>query len=939
MNHFVLPLGSSEATVEVAGGKGGNLSQLMLAGFPVPVGFVLTMSAYTAFVQADGIEGRIAELSRSASADDPVSFETASRAIQSLFDSASIPQSITMAIRQAYGNLYHFVGDSPAPLSDDMQCVSAPPDPASNLPVAVRSSATAEDLPEASFAGQQDTYLNVRGEEALLEAIKRCWASLWNARAMAYRARQGIDPAAVRLAVVVQPMVPADVAGVLFTVNPLTGNRDEVVINAAWGLGEAVVSGRVTPDTVLADKATGRVSHLEVGDKAVMTVLTARGTAEAPVDVQLRLEPVLTPEQIKELTRLSREIEGHFGSPQDIEWAIASGRLYILQSRPVTALPEVPLPPIDGKPTIPGDDDWPALGLGTPQPFDLWTQANVGEVWPHPVTPLTWSGIPEALNTAARYSMPGLDRYLDRIQWTGRFYGRIYYNEGALAHLFSQKLGLPGSLLDAALGSRRRVDSRLDGEKFHIFRFMRALPCFLRSTVRQLRAGRQLEALFPQIDPWVTDFVERNLDRLNDHELGAELAVWREHATRVLNLHNVVSGSAMMAFAQLERRIARWCGRKDLAHDLITGLTGVFTAEMGASLWQIAQRLQELGLAGVVLDNDSEEALAQLRRRPEARPVIQMLDAFLRRHGHRCPHEGEWLHPRWVEAPERIIEVVAGYLRAGEEFDPIVTEDRQRRRREEAVAWMEAQLGPLRRVLFRLDLARAQHLVRLRENGRHYLMKVMLPLCLGNRVYGRRWSGRGWLKQPEDLFFLAVSEIEAILEAGNPTAAGLDLLALVAERRKAFEYWFGVEAPEVLGADGQPATGSLPDEPMGAVLHGIAASGGRVRGTARLIRDPRGATRLQKGDILVTRATDTGWTPVFPLVGGLVLEVGGQLSHGAIVAREYGVPAVVNVHEAMRRIQDGQMLTVDGTAGCVYLDNGNFGSHRKVRRHADSDHH
>jgi len=783
--------------------------------------------------------------------------------------------------------------------------------------VAIRSSATAEDLPEASFAGQQETYLNVRGEEALLAAVKRCWASLWTARAMAYRARHGIDPASVSLAVVVQQMVPAEVSGVLFTVNPLTGDRDEMLINAAWGLGEALVSGRVTPDSIVVDKAGGQVKRMEVGDKALMTVPADDGTQEVSVAVDRRQALSLTSEQITELARLGREIEAHFGAPQDVEWAIADGQVYILQARPVTGLREAP----KVAPAPPGDDDWPALGEKPPQPFDLWTRANLGEAWPYPVSPLLWSSVPFTMNLGMRYSLQGFGiPYLDAIQWANRFYGRLYFNEGALAHIFSHELGLPGSFVDRAFGSQRGAYRPVD-ERAHPLRFLRRAPALLRAMRARIGTGERLEALFPRVDAWVEAFEGLDLAAMSDRELRTEAVAWFWRFIHVMNLHMAVSGWAMTAYSTLEQMLERWLQRKDLAHDLVTGLSGVYAAEMGVMLWEMAQRLRELGLAEVVLEHPPREALERLRATPAAEPVLRQLDAFLQRHGHRCPNEGEWLNPRWREAPWQVIELVAGYLRAGERANPIEVERQQRRRREEAAAWVEAHLDPLRRAAFRWILKRAQRAVRLRDNGRHYMMKAAYPTRHIFALFGQRWTERDWLAQPDDLFFLTILEIDRVLAAGGPREAGLDLKRLVAERRKAYEFWFSVEAPEVLDAQGRPVEVPAVEAALPAqeVLQGIPASGGRARGTARIIFDPREATRLQPGDILVTRATDPGWTPVFPLVSGLVLEVGGQLSHGAIVAREYGIPAVVNVRDATRRIRDGQSLIVDGSTGRVHL--------------------
>jgi len=243
---------------------------------------------------------------------------------------------------------------------------------------------------------------------------------------------------------------------------------------------------------------------------------------------------------------------------------------------------------------------------------------------------------------------------------------------------------------------------------------------------------------------------------------------------------------------------------------------------------------------------------------------------------------------------------------------PLEAEARQRRRRAATLAAVEARLDPIRRAIFRGMLARTEHLVRLRDNGQHYVVKLLLPVRRIYATLGERWAARGWLERADDVFFLAVPEIEAVVRTGDPATRGWHLPTVVSERRKAYAHWFGVKAPEAVGADGRPLD-VAPTDP--SALRGIAASGGRADGTARVIETLADATRLRPGEILVTRATDPSWTPVFPLVGGLVLEVGGQLSHGAIVAREYGLPAVVNVPDATRRIRDGQVVVVDGTAG------------------------
>ena len=921
MNRFILFLNSTAATLAVGGGKGARLSEMLRAGFPVPFGYLITTAAYRAFVAANRLDEQMIELVNLAHADDPAALETASEIIRDRFHAGLMPREISQGIIAGYRQLAEWVRSRKSEVQTRYTPIVL-----NALSVAVRSSATAEDLPTASFAGQHDTYLNVRDEAALLEAVKRCWSSLWTARAIAYRRRHNIEPRAVSQAVVVQSMVAADAAGILFTANPMNGDRAQVVINAVWGLGESVVGGRVTPDTIFIDKATGRVKDVRVATKPVMTVLAENGTQVVPVESRKQQQAVFSEEQAVNLTRLGEALEAQFGAPQDVEWALAGNKFYILQSRPLTTLrfdtmmPRTQSKPAHDKLALAGDDDWPTLGQWSAQPFDLWTLTNLGELWPNPVSPLLASAVPMTVSKALSYSLRGVNpKFLGKIQWAKRFYGRIYFNEGALTHLFSHELGLPASFIDRALGNRRRRH-RQHESKFRRLRFLRRLPIVLRLAIRQQSTGRQLETLMPQIDRLVADFRERNDCNLSDRELWAEALAWMEHIQQIKNLQLEMTGLSMTAVATLERLIIHWFGRQDLARDLITGLSGIEAAMIGFDIWQIAQAINKLKLTDWVIANEPEIVLRQLRQSVAAKPVLQMLEAFLQKHGHRCPNEEEWLHPRWADAPEQVIELVAAYLRPDHQLNPVETEAKQRQRREEAVAHVETHLDPLRRSIFRIVLSRAQHAVRLRDNGKSYAIKASFPARRIAALFGERWANRGWLRQPEDFFFLTIPDVQRIIANDNPAAAGLDLFTLAAKRRKAFESWFAIEAPEAIGADGKPMAWRNNNQSEEAVLQGIAVSGGYVRGAARVIHDPRAAMHMQPGEILVTRATDAGWTAIFPLLSGMVTEIGGQLSHAAILAREYGLPAVVDVHDATRLIRDGQIISIDGTTGRIYLD-------------------
>jgi pyruvate,water dikinase len=866
---------------------------LWLAGFPVPPGFVVTTAAYQAFVAANHLEEAIAAQVEVGSQISNQEHTLLAANLQAVFEHGAMPPEVKKAILAGYRLL----------------------GPGENLPVAVRSSATAEDQARASFAGQASTCLDVCGDEAVLAAVRDVWASLWSSRAAFYRASHDEPGTVPDMAVVIQTMVPAEYSGVLFTCNPLTGEADQVVIEAVQGLGEALVAGQVPPQRLVLDKSSGEIMQLQAGEPGSSS---------------------LAPGQVAGLLQLGRALEAHAGASQDVEWAIAGGKIHLLQARPITAL----APGQAGRPAViqaPGDDRWPAVDERPPQPYDLWSQAVLGEVWPHPVSPLMWSGVPTIIGGSIRHSLRGLNSpSIAASQWAGRFFGRVYYNEGALVHLLSDELGLPGSFVNAAVGSRRGVDPG-GGAGFRPIRFLRGLPFIIRMARTQLGTGRELEDLFRQIDGWTAGFSEARLAELSDGELWEEFLVWAGRFNHAISLQAEISNAGITAFALLEWLLDRWLGRKELAQSMITGLSGVFAAEMGVALWQVAQAVEKAGLAEVVLGVEPAEIHHLIQEAPGGDGILHEMDGFLTAFGHRCPNEGEWLYPRWAEAPEQLWPLIAAYLRAGGRIDPGKAEARQRERREQAVAQALSGLDPLRRNFFRRVLARAQHGARLRDNGKHYYMKLALPIRRIDLAFGSRWAARGWLERPEDVFFLAIPDIQAVLAAGEPVVAGLDLASLVRDRRAAFKYWSALNyVPALIRSDGRPLeegrakdggngsqTGEeLPGkEPLASdrVLHGIPASGGTARGIARLVSSPGDAMDLGPGDILVTRAADPGWTPVFTLVGGLVLEVGGQLSHAAIVARECGLPAVVNVPAATRQIREGQELFVDGTRGEIHL--------------------
>src|SRR6266516_5000811 len=373
---FVLALDDASATLERVGGKGASLARMAAAGLPVPPGFHVTTAAYRRFVTENGLQEQILAAVASVAADHPAALEEASRQIGQLFARSVMPDDIAGAIRQAYKEIPTINKESPTINRAPMINRGAT---GGDLPVAVRSSATAEDLPQMSFAGQQETYLNMRGEAMVLSAVKRCWASLWTARAIGYRARNHIAPQDVSLAVVVQELVPADAAGILFTANPVTGASGKVMINAAWGLGEAIVGGQVTPDTIVVDRTSGKMIEQQISEKNLMTVRTPEGTREEAVPQERRNRVALSPAQAAELARLGVQIEKLYGLPMDIEWALHEGRVFIVQARPITALPNQSIAAAQQA----REDAWEL-----PDPRKKYARSSVFELLPDPLSPL-----------------------------------------------------------------------------------------------------------------------------------------------------------------------------------------------------------------------------------------------------------------------------------------------------------------------------------------------------------------------------------------------------------------------------------------------------------------------------------------------------------------------------------------------------------------------
>jgi pyruvate,water dikinase len=856
----------------LAGGKGANLGELRHAGLPVPSGFVLTTLAYDAFVKAGGLKGEIVGLASVARAEDPAGFEEVAEGIRALFSGGKVPKEMADEICAAYEEL-----------SEDRE-----------MAVAVRSSATAEDLAGASFAGQQETFVNVRGAGALLEAVRACWASLWTARAMAYRDRQGIDPAKVSLAVVVQRMVEADAAGVLFTADPVGGRRDRIVISAAWGLGEAVVGGRVTPDTLMVDSSNGRVISRETADKEVMTVYTEDGTAERPVAEVWRREPVLDDEEAAELARYGARIEELYGTPQDVEWALSGGEFFILQARPITALPEARRP-----------TEWTV-----PDPKGLYARGSIVELLPDPLSPLFATLSPDPVAQTIR-------RIGDEFLPEGVFAemelgfttinGYAYYGMVLTPRMTLLMLRIiPGAMERMII---RQIGERLWREQYHP-RYARAIEEWEAKPIRDLPATGLVAG------------VEELLYRGVEYYTGVQIMI-----------PSAYLGEALFSWFY-DRLIKREADPPSQ-----TLLLGFDSAPIRAekSLYDLAMWCREHSeLVAALVDTPSDEipGLLGTNRPPSGVDEalwhewrLRFLD-HLDRHG-RMVYDLDFAKPVPADDPAPTFDTLKYYLQ-GKGKDP---RERQRviaARREEATAATMARLDAPRRKVFSSLLRWTQKYVPLREDA---LADVGLAWPLMRRMLlelGLRLVATGAIEKPDDVFWLEGEELRDAAEALDAGWTELESLSGAVRERKSEWRARRLATPPLLlpkgvrflGLDVERWMPAHSEGPSGDTIEGVGASSGQITARARVLRGPEDFGEMQPGEVLVAGITTPAWTPLFAVASAVVTDVGGPLSHGSIVAREYGIPAVLGTGVATRRIRSGQRVRVDGDAGTVTLLDG-----------------
>ena len=870
----------SRKDVDDVGGKGANLGELCHNGLQVPPGFVLTTAGYRRFVEANALQDQILARAAISPSGDRPAFDVASIQIGTLFEASEIPIEVAVAICTAYNRL---PGERPAA-------------------VAVRSSATAEDWPEASFAGQQETYLNVRGTEALLEAVKKCWASLWTARAIAYRMRLNIDPATVSLAVIVQQQIDSDVAGVGFSLNPLTNDYDEATFNANWGLGESVVAGRVSPDHFVVDKTGRRILDKKPGAKQVSSwPRPDGGTTERQDDRWAEL--TLSDAQLGDLTDVICRIEAHYGQPMDIEWAYAGGELYVLQARPITAY--VPLPP--EMLTKPGErrrlyaDAALSKGLTTNEPISPLGLSWIEQMYAPLMTKLLGMDFSPAgglVFTAGSRLYMNVSNFI----WFGM-------STSAMAKNAGQTDALLGQILANIDPQQHRAATRPRWLRLRLLLLAPTLVWMLRRSLwntlwNLLTPERAKQAYRRKINAFAAEFTER-LDYDLPLEEFARMythRVWLEMGTVTMPalLIGLISPQLLVRKGSEEARA--------LAQRLRRGFTGNVVVEQGIALFHLAKRLERA-------DFDDIHKLADRIETREMPPeFLSDWDAFLRRFGCRGPHEMDVASPRYADDATLALQQMS-YMAVGESgFDPEAAHQRTVEERRHAYKELVRRSGWLRRALLRRVHRLIEAFGGTRDTPKYHA--VMLTYAVRKRalIEGRRLVNEGRLDAAEDVFSLTLDDLES-----GARDASLDLRRLCEERTRFAKQLAAhvTSFPQVIDSRGRIFRPPPRDGKAGELI-GTAVSPGTVTGPVKVLRHPR-ERPVETGDVIVAYTTDPGWTPLFVSAAAIVLEVGGVLQHGAVVAREYGKPCVVGIDQVMTKLHDGQVVEVDGTAGIIRL--------------------
>jgi phosphohistidine swiveling domain-containing protein len=864
------------------GPKALSLIRLGQIGLKVPAGFCITAVVFREHLEQNNLLARLKAAADELKKAESQAKERLLSALRQAIIQALLDETIRHQIQEHYCKL-------------GAECV------------AVRSSGTAEDLPGYSFAGQYDTYLGISNSADCIEAVKKCWASLWTLRAYEYRQRNGFDHLKIEMAVIVQSLIDADTSGVMFTVDPVRNSRRSIIIEACFGLGETLVSGKVTPDRFVVSKKRLRLLSSKISEKKIEHTIGRNGLIEEKkIPGDRSSVCCLDKKQVRNLARFARKVETEFGGPQDIEWAICDRKIYFLQSRPITALPP--------------EKSW--------EERQIWCCNPAKEVIPDVATPMTLSVIDAMFDVFIDpvFRLLCMDRGDHPIY--GLVAGRIYFNGNVWGTVFRELPGTKDLDFMAATGSHKGLQEAVEGlqnateedlpdVKFRRCRFYLKIPLVIIGMLRNTpdKGRRILTMIETKNEEW---------SRINAANMTVEEI--ETCCRQIMNDFNGLLSHALYLFSMiaalpiLDMICSKWLPDANVnSGSLLAGVGGMVDATAGLDIWRLASAAgSRVEIKNLMLSDDKwgtiEEKLSQT---DSGREFLAEWNSFMLRHGHHCRGELELYNKRWRETPDYILKFIRSHISQMDKIDPVQNFARAAEQRRQLEKHCRKQLkNPIKRIIFNYFLIRAQQGSVFRENVKSEVIKLLTAMRKLLIELGKRLKEKDVLKNADDIFFLRYEEIEPIVQ-GN---AGFDIPQLIIDRRAEYDKNCSVMPPDTVFGKFDPDN-YVPDtiDEHARELNGLGVSGGTATGKARVILRADTDEQLLAGEILVAPFTDPGWTPYFVPAAAIVMDEGGIISHGSIVAREFGIPAVVNVGSATKIIKTGQKIQVDGDRGGVRI--------------------
>ncbi|MDQ2087307.1 PEP/pyruvate-binding domain-containing protein [Herbivorax sp. ANBcel31] len=847
----------------LAGGKAANLGEMIKAGLPVPEGFVVSTDAYDKFIEANNFKDKIENILKNINKDNLKEMEKASNKIQELFEAGSIPEDVLFDINKCY----ELIG---------------------NPETAVRSSSTAEDLPGFSFAGQYSTYLNVKGIEELHKYVKKCWASLWNFRAVSYRIQQNIGNKNLAHGVVVQKLINAKKSGILFTANPVNGRRDQMLLNSSWGIGEAIVGGEVNPDQWILDKNNGSVVEEKIAEKSVMTVRKEKGIELVKVEGKNKTECTLNSSEINELYKMAKKAEDYFGSSQDIEWAYMDGKFYLVQTRPITSL--YPMPEKKK-----GKD-----GLRVFLNMNSYSQAMK-----EPFTPMGEDLMKSSIHSLIlKYGKKKFNG--DRMWWYQNVGGRLFLDitdfmrtEKSWGKFKKEDKTDKDPVTTKALLQlvERNRDEILDKKQSVklLGKMNSRLGKFLLSGGTKFFYGifspvkARKKAVKVSEDEIIK--LKEDIKELNSIE---EKLLYIEKNTGDF----IMNGAILLCYVAVS---STYIGKaKKIMQKHLEDISDLYiveksvphsaTTQMGMSILELSKKYDERG------------------KRPKA--TDKEIKEFMKTYGHKSSVELDVGVATWEEEPGYVLDLINTYIDNKNYQEGI---DRFYKGKEEAEMAIQRIKRNLEEKGQKKDAKRVEKMLKdfremfgIREQSKFFITELLSMLRKLYIEVGKELQKAGRFQDKMDIFYVRFNDIRS----------NKNLKEIAENNKEIYKRNFLKAAPRLLTSTGESIYSAV-EQRREDGLYGVPVSPGVYEGRVRILHNPEDGNKLEKGEILVTTGTNPAWTPLFLKIGALIMETGGSISHGSVVAREYGVPAVAGVAGATQELKDGQMVRVNGEDGSI----------------------